>query len=76
MEPTRPRRPRVKLNRSRRVPELLSLLHMTQTELARLCGLDPEGDVKAQFLEWHQVREGQVSGETHYKAVLDAAWVR
>ena len=30
----------VKLNRSA-VPELLSLLHMTQTELAQLCGLDP-----------------------------------
>ena len=75
MRRKRPARPRVKLNRAA-VSELLSLLHMTQTELARQCGLDPEGDVKAQFLEWRQVREGQVSGETHYKAVLDAAWVR
>ena len=75
MNPTRPRRPRVKLNRSA-VPELLSLLHMPQTELAQLCGLDPEGDVEAQFLEWYRVRRGVVSGETHYKAILDAARVR
>ena len=75
MKRSRPPRPRVKLNRAAG-SELLSLLHMTQTELAQLCGLDPEGDVEVQFLEWHQVREGQVSGETHYKAVLDAAWVR
>ena len=40
MKPTRPRRPRVKLNRSA-VSELLSLLHMTQTELAQLCGISP-----------------------------------
>ena len=40
MNPTRPRRPRVKLNRAA-VSGLLSLLHMTQTELAQLCGLDP-----------------------------------
>ncbi len=38
--------------------------------------LDPDGDVEAQFLEWHRVREGQVSGETHCKAILEAAWVR
>ena len=38
--------------------------------------LDPEGDVEAQFLDWYLVREGQVSGEVHYKAILDAAWVR
>ena len=75
MNPTRPRRPRVKLNRAA-VSELLSLLHMTQTELAQLCGLDPEGDVEVRFLEWYQVREGQVSGDTHYKAVLDAARIR
>ena len=75
INPTRPRRPRVKLNRAA-VSELLSLLHMTQTELAQLCGLDPEVDVKAQFLEWCQVREGQVSGDTHYRAILDAARVR
>ena len=36
----------------------------------------PEGDVEVQELDWCQVREGQVSGETHYKAILDAAWVR
>ena len=40
MNPTRPRRPRVKLNRAA-VSELLSLLHMTHTELAQLCGLSP-----------------------------------
>ena len=40
MNPTRPRRPRVKLIRSA-VSELLSLLHMTQTELAQICGLSP-----------------------------------
>ena len=27
--------------------------------------MDPAGDVEAQFLDWYQVREGQVSGETH-----------
>ena len=37
--------------------------------------MDPAGDVEAQFLDWYQVREGQVSGETHYKAILDAARV-
>ena len=36
----------------------------------------PEGDVEAQFEDWYQVRKGQVSGETHYKAILDAARVR
>ena len=30
--------------------------------------IDPDGDVEAQFLEWRQVRQGQVSGEAHYKA--------
>ena len=40
MNPTPPRRSRVKLNRVA-VSELLSLLHMTQTELAQLCGLSP-----------------------------------
>ena len=38
--------------------------------------IDPDGDVEAQFLEWYQVREQVVSGETHYKAILDAARVR
>ena len=38
--------------------------------------LDPEGDVEVQFLDWCQVREETVSGEVHYKAVLDAARVR
>ena len=38
--------------------------------------LDSEGDVEAQFLNWYQCREGQVSGEVHYKAVLDAARIR
>ena len=38
--------------------------------------IDPEGDVEAQFMEWYQVREETVSGEVHYKAVLDAARVR
>ena len=40
MNPTPPRRSRVKLNRVA-VSELLSLLNMTQTELAQLCGLSP-----------------------------------
>ena len=35
--------------------------------------LDAEGDVAAQFLDWYEVRERTVSGETHYRAVLDAA---
>ena len=38
--------------------------------------IDPDDDVEAQFLEWYQVRDQVVSGETHYKAVLDAARVR
>ena len=38
--------------------------------------IDPGGDVEAQFLEWCQVREQVVSGEVHYKAILDAARVR
>ena len=38
--------------------------------------IDPDSDVEAQFLDWYQVREGQVSGETHCKAILEAAWVR
>ena len=75
MKRSRPPRPRVKLNRAAG-SELLSLLRMTQTELAQLCGLDPEGGVKAQFLEWRQVREGMVSGDVHYKAVLDAARIK
>ena len=40
MNPTPPRRPRVKFNRAA-VSELLSLLNMTQTELAQMCGLSP-----------------------------------
>ena len=40
MKPTSPRRPRVKLKRAA-VSELLSLLNITQTELAQLCGLSP-----------------------------------
>ena len=40
MKRSRPSRPRVKLNRAA-VSELLSLLHMTQTELAQLCGISP-----------------------------------
>ena len=32
--------------------------------------------MEAQFLDWYQVREGTVSGETHYKAILDAARVK
>ena len=35
--------------------------------------IDPEGDVEAQFLDWYRIREGVVSGETHYKAILEAA---
>ena len=38
--------------------------------------IDPDGDVEAEFLDWYQVREGVVSGETHYKVVLEAARVR
>ena len=35
--------------------------------------IDPEGDVEAQFLEWRKVHEQVVSGEVHYKAILEAA---
>ena len=38
--------------------------------------IDPEGDVEAQFLDWHRVREGTVYEEMHYQVVLDAARVR
>ena len=38
--------------------------------------IDPDGDVEAQFLDWYRVREGVVSGEVHYKAILEAARVR
>ena len=38
--------------------------------------IDPEGDLEEQFQDWYQIREGSVSGETHYKAILDAARVR
>ena len=38
--------------------------------------IDPDGDVEAEVLDWYQVREGVVSGETHYKALLEAARVR
>ena len=38
--------------------------------------IDPEGDVEAQFLEWRQVHEQVVSGEVHYKAILEAARIR
>ena len=33
-------------------------------------------DVEDQFLDWYEVRQGVVSGETHYKAILQAARVR
>ena len=38
--------------------------------------IDPDGDVEAHFQDWYRVREGVVSGETHYKAILEAARVR
>ena len=38
--------------------------------------IDPDGDVEAQFMKWYQVREEPLSGEIHYKAVLEAARVR
>ena len=38
--------------------------------------IDPDGDVEAQFLEWYQVRQGQVAGAAHYEAILEAARVR
>ena len=38
--------------------------------------IDPEGDVEAQLLEWRQVHEQVVSGEVHYKAILEAARIR
>ena len=37
---------------------------------------DLDVDVETQFLDWYEVRQGVVSGETHYKAILDAARVR
>ena len=56
---------------------------MTQAEQALLIAylvdageLDPEGDLEEQFLGWHRVSEETVSGETHYKVVLDAARIK
>ena len=40
MNPSRPRRPRVKLIRAA-VSELLNVLNISQTELAQRCGLSP-----------------------------------
>ena len=37
---------------------------------------DLDIDMEDQFLDWYEVRQGVVSGETHYKAILDAAQVR
>ena len=37
---------------------------------------DLDIDVETQFLDWYEVRQGVVSGETHYKAILEAARVR
>ena len=44
--------------------------------LVDVAEIDPDSDVEAQFLDWYQILEETVSGETHYKAVLDAARVR
>ena len=38
--------------------------------------LDPEDEVEAQFEDWYQIRGAVMSGEVHYKAVLDAARTR
>ena len=38
--------------------------------------LDPAGDAEAQFMDWYRCREETVSGETHHKAVLEAARIR
>jgi hypothetical protein len=38
--------------------------------------IDSDGDVEAQFMKWYRVREEPVSGEIHYKAVLEAVKVR
>ena len=35
-----------------------------------------DGDGEDQFLAWYDVRQGVVSGEAHYKAVMEAARVR
>ena len=35
--------------------------------------IDPDVDVEVQFIAWYHVREGMVSGESHYKAILEAA---
>ena len=38
----------------------------------------PDLDVagETQFLDWYEIRQGVISGEAHYKAILDAARVR
>ena len=38
--------------------------------------LDPDGNLEEQFQDWYRVREGTVSGEVHYKTILEAARVR
>ena len=37
---------------------------------------DLDIDVEDQLLDWYEVRRGVVSGETHHKAILQAARVR
>ena len=37
---------------------------------------DLDVDVEDRFLHWYEVRQGMVSGEAHYKAILRAARVR
>ena len=49
----------------------LLVAHLVET--VEMC---PDGDVVNQFMDWYQVREETVSGETHYKALLQAARVR
>ena len=59
--------------------------HVTEEEQGLLIAylvdageLDSHGDVdlETQFIDWYQVRGGQVSGEVFYKALLQAAKVR
>ena len=38
--------------------------------------IDPGGDLEEQFQDWCQVRGSVVSGEVHYKAILEAARIR
>ena len=49
---------------------------MLITYLGNAGEIDPDGDLEEQFIDWYRCREGTVSGEIYYRAVLEAARIR